>query len=81
MFRRRSSIHFLIESFKRAGGSTPRIDDLVTKLCKLSFEIAHSVLDDLPLEIILDVAQHHPHDDEVTENETYFELPNAEVRK
>ena len=75
------SIHFLIESSKRAGGSTPRIDDLVAELSKLPPEIVHSVLDDLPLRAILDVAQHHHHDGEVTEGEAYSGLPNDEARK
>lgn len=83
MFRdnRRRSIHFLIESSQRAGSRTPRIDDLVAELSKLPTEIVHSVLDDLPLRAILDVAQHHHHDGEVTEDEAYSGLPNDEARK
>lgn len=75
------SIHFLIESSKRASGSPPRIDDLVAELSKLPPEIVHSVLDDLPLRAILDLAQHHHHDGEVVESEAYSGLPNDEARK
>ena len=77
----KTSIHFLIESSKRADSGPPRIDGLVAELSKLPPEIVHSVLDDLPLEAILDLTQHHHHDGEVAEREAYSGLPSDEARK